>query len=82
MASELLEDPRVRIESAADKHGQFLREVDRFVYRYVKGTLRGFDARDATQFKLQLRKQLQESRDETFVPFVVMQLCIGSGTQP
>ena len=25
--------------------------------------------------------QLQESRDETFVPFVVMQLCIGSGTQ-
>ena len=56
MASDLLEDPRARIESAADKHGQFLREAERFVYRYVKGTLRGFDARDATQFKLQLPK--------------------------
>ena len=56
MASDLLEDPRARIESAADKHGQFLREAEGFVYRYVKGTLRGFDARDAMQFKLQLPK--------------------------
>ena len=31
-------------------------EAEHFVYRYVKGTLRGFDARDATQFKLQLPK--------------------------
>ena len=54
MADHLLEDARTRIESAADKHAEFLREAERFVYLYVKGMLRGFDGGD--DFKMQLPK--------------------------
>ncbi len=55
VTADLLDDARARIESAAGKHGEFLREAERFVYSYVKGMLKGFDGGD--NFKLQFRKR-------------------------
>ena len=55
MTSDLLEHSRARIESAADKHDQFLQEAERFVYRYVKGMIKGFGERD--NFIIRLHKQ-------------------------
>ena len=52
MTSDLLENPRARIESAEEKHDQFLQEVERFVYRIVKGGIKGFDERDNFTFQL------------------------------
>ena len=52
MTSDLLEHPRARIESAADKHDQFLQEAERFVYRYVKGGIKGFGKQGNFTFQL------------------------------
>ena len=52
MSGDPLEGARARIESAASKHAEFLREADRFVYLYVKGMLKGFEGGEV--FKIQL----------------------------
>ena len=56
MASDLFENSRARIDSAAAKHAEFVMEAERFVYRYVKGMIKGFDPRNPDRFVLQCRK--------------------------
>lgn len=50
----MFDDARERIESAADKHGDFLLTCEQFVYEYVKGMIKGFDGQG--DFSVQLRK--------------------------
>lgn len=54
MPLDLFDDSRARIETAAEKHAQFVIETERFIYHYVKGMIKGFDTKGA--FAIQLHK--------------------------
>ena len=55
MTAEVLNDARERIESAAGKYPEFLREAEHFVYLYVKGMIRGYEGED--NFVMQFPKR-------------------------